>query len=39
MNGFNLLWLAPIGSLLALAFSGFLAWKVLKADRGNDKMK
>jgi len=39
MAGFNLLWLAPIGSLLALAFSGYLARNVLKTSRGNDKMK
>jgi len=39
MGGFNLLWLAPMGSLLALVFSGFLVWEVLKKDRGTDRMK
>ncbi len=39
MGGFNLLWLAPIGSLLALAFAGYLAFKVLKMDRGTEAMK
>ena len=39
MESFNLLWLAPIGSLLALVFSGYLACKVLKNSRGSEKMK
>ncbi|MFH1201514.1 MAG: sodium-translocating pyrophosphatase [Candidatus Omnitrophota bacterium] len=39
MGGSNLLWLAPIGSVLALVFSGYLAWRVLKTDRGNEKMR
>jgi K(+)-stimulated pyrophosphate-energized sodium pump len=39
MQGFDLLWLAPIGSILALGFSGFLTWVVLRQDRGTEKMK
>jgi len=39
MGGFNLLWLAPVGSLLALVFSGYLAGKVLKNSRGSEQMK
>ena len=39
MRSFNLLLLAPVGSLLALVFSGYLARKVLKNDRGNERMK
>ena len=39
MGSFNLLWLAPIGSLLALVFSWYLARNVLKKDRGTEKMR
>jgi len=35
----SLLILAPICSILALAFAGYLASKVLKEDEGNDQMK
>ncbi|MCJ7691620.1 MAG: sodium/proton-translocating pyrophosphatase, partial [Clostridiaceae bacterium] len=35
----NLLILAPICSVLALAFAGYLTYKVLKEDEGTDKMK
>ncbi|MDO8536419.1 MAG: sodium-translocating pyrophosphatase [Candidatus Omnitrophota bacterium] len=36
---FDLLNLAPIGSIFALAFAGYLAIKVLKHDEGTDEMK
>jgi len=39
MGNFNLLWLAPIGSIMALLFSGYLAWSVLKKERGDKKMQ
>jgi len=35
----DLLWLAPVGSLLALGFAGYLTWKILKEDEGTDEMK
>src|SRR5665811_1831948 len=35
----NLLILAPICSILALVFAGYLASKVLKEDEGTDQMK
>jgi K(+)-stimulated pyrophosphate-energized sodium pump len=35
----NLLLLAPICSVLALAFAGYLAYTVLKEDEGTDQMK
>ncbi len=37
--GFNLLLLAPVGSILALGFAFYLAISVLKMDEGSDKMK
>lgn len=36
---FDLLLLAPVGSILALGFAFYLAMAVLKMDEGNDKMK
>ncbi len=39
MGGLGLVWLAPVGSVLALLFAGFLSWKVLRADEGNERMK
>jgi K(+)-stimulated pyrophosphate-energized sodium pump len=39
MGNFNLLWLAPIGSLLAILFAGYLAYVVLQKERGTEKMK
>jgi K(+)-stimulated pyrophosphate-energized sodium pump len=39
MGNFNLLWLAPIGSLLALLFAGYLAYIVLQKERGTERMK
>ena len=35
----SLLILAPICSILALAFAGYLAYKVLKEDEGTEQMK
>ncbi|MGH4137969.1 sodium-translocating pyrophosphatase [Clostridium sp.] len=35
----NLLILAPICSILALSFAGYLAFKVLKEDEGTEQMK
>ncbi len=37
--GFDLLLLAPIGSILALGFVFYLAFNILKMDEGTDKMK
>jgi K(+)-stimulated pyrophosphate-energized sodium pump len=39
MAGFDLLLLAPVGSILALAFAAYLAFSILKKDEGTDKMK
>jgi len=39
MTEFNLLWLAPLGSILALAFSAYLALSILKKDRGTERMR
>ena len=36
---FNLLYLAPMGSLLALAFAGFLAWTIMKQQEGTPRMR
>jgi K(+)-stimulated pyrophosphate-energized sodium pump len=36
---FNLLYLAPAGSLLALGFAAFLAWTVMRQDEGNPRMR
>ncbi len=34
-----ILLLAPLGSIFALVFAGYLAFTILKADEGTDKMK
>ncbi|MGB4521244.1 MAG: sodium-translocating pyrophosphatase [Candidatus Omnitrophota bacterium] len=39
MFGFDLLLLAPVGSILALSFAFYLALFILKQDEGNDKMR
>jgi len=36
---FNLLYLAPVGSLLALAFVAYLAWFIMRQDEGTPKMR
>ncbi len=36
---FNLLYLAPIGSLMALAFAAYLAWFIMRQDEGTPKMR
>ena len=36
---FDLLLLAPVGSILALGFAFYLAVSILKKDEGNDRMK
>ena len=36
---FDLLLLAPVGSILALGFALYLALSILKKDEGTDKMK
>ncbi|QAT16287.1 proton-translocating pyrophosphatase [Candidatus Velamenicoccus archaeovorus] len=36
---FDLLYLAPAGSLLALGFAGFLAWTVVRRDEGTPRMR
>jgi len=35
----NLIYLAPIGSVLALCFAGYLAYSILKKSEGTDEMK
>ncbi|MDD5505292.1 MAG: sodium-translocating pyrophosphatase [Candidatus Omnitrophica bacterium] len=37
--GFDLLLLAPVGSILALGFALYLALSILRMDEGTDKMK
>ncbi len=39
MAGIDLLWLAPLGSVLALSFAFYLAVSILKSDQGTDKMR
>lgn len=39
MAGFDLLLLAPIGSITALLFAVYLAFSILKQDEGNETMK
>jgi len=35
----DLLWLAPVGSILALGFAGYLTKRILKEDEGTEEMK
>lgn len=37
--GSNLLWLAPVGSILALSFAAYLGFSILKKDEGNELMR
>lgn len=39
MTGFDILWLAPIGSILALSFAFYLALYILKSSEGNERMR
>ena len=39
MPDINLLWLAPVGSIMALSFAAYLALSILKKDEGNEKMR
>jgi K(+)-stimulated pyrophosphate-energized sodium pump len=39
MAGFDLLLLAPVGSITALLFAAYLAFSILKKDEGNERMK
>ena len=39
MAGFDLLLLAPAGSIMALSFAAYLYFSILKKDEGNDRMK
>jgi len=39
MTGSNFLWLAPVGSIMALAFAWYLAASIMKKDEGNEKMR
>ena len=36
---FDLLLLAPVGSIFALGFAWYLAISIMKKDEGNDRMK
>jgi len=39
MAGFDLLLLAPLGSITALMFAAYLAFSIMRKDEGNEKMK
>ncbi|MFH1876640.1 MAG: sodium-translocating pyrophosphatase [Candidatus Omnitrophota bacterium] len=39
MAGFDLLVLAPVGSITALLFAAYLAFSIMKKDEGTDRMK
>lgn len=39
MATFDLLWLAPVGSILALLFTVYLVWVIYRWDEGNDRMR
>jgi K(+)-stimulated pyrophosphate-energized sodium pump len=39
MGGFDLLLLAPVGSIMALSFAAYLYFSILKKDEGSDTMK
>jgi len=39
MAGFDLLLLAPVGSIMALSFAAYLAFSILKKDEGNERMR
>jgi len=39
MQQFDLLWLAPVGSIMALAFAFYLAMFIMKQDEGTETMK
>jgi len=39
MMGFDLLLLAPVGSILALSFAAYLAFSILKKDQGTELMQ
>jgi len=39
MTGSNFLWMAPVGSIMALTFAWYLAASILKKDEGNEKMR
>ena len=35
----DLIWIAPVGALIALLFAGYNAFKVKRADQGNEKVR
>ncbi len=35
----DFLWMAPVGSILALSFAAYLACFIMRQDQGNDRMK
>ena len=39
MVNFDLLWLAPVGSITALMFAAYLAFSILQKDQGNEQMR
>jgi len=39
MAHFDLLWLAPVGSITALMFAAYLAFSILQKDEGNERMR
>ncbi|MFH1888480.1 MAG: sodium-translocating pyrophosphatase [Candidatus Omnitrophota bacterium] len=39
MSAVNFLWLAPLGSVIALLFAWYLAASIMRKDEGNEKMR
>ncbi|MFA5411233.1 MAG: sodium-translocating pyrophosphatase [Candidatus Omnitrophota bacterium] len=39
MAGVDLLWLAPVGSIIALSFAAYLGLLILRQDEGNERMR
>jgi len=35
----DLFWLAPLSTVIGLAFAGYLAWRILREDPGDEKMQ
>ena len=35
----DLIWIAPVGALIALLFAVYNAYKVKRADQGNEKVR
>jgi K(+)-stimulated pyrophosphate-energized sodium pump len=35
----NLIWIAPVGSVIALLFAGYLVWMILRKSEGTERMR